>query len=360
MKTKFLLLSFLIITASFLSRAAVISVVNGDNLQTKITNATAGDVLMVAAGNYGTIVLDKQLTLIGTGYFLPGGGPGVGPAIITGNVEFGDGSANSMMTGFQIGQHVYIGASNITFSRNFLSSPSYTFYVGQTNSAFRATQNVIIKQNYILSALVQINGSVSYPTSNFSFKNNIVSSPFHLNYGSESSGIFANNTFGANLNQGGDFQMNSGSALNTSFYNNIFSVSLYNSSSYLLGNETNIPQNFHYNILKGNATPEQNAPNTNLINQDNATFFVGYPTNVAGLSTDARNILKPASPALSFGKLPPFDALSVNTDAGAYGGDEPYIQSGIPTGPVVYKLVVPTVAANNSTIQIQVKAKTNN
>jgi hypothetical protein len=87
---------------------------------------------------------------------------------------------------------------------------------------------------------------------------------------------------------------------------------------------------------------------------------VGFPTNPAGLGTDARNILKPTSPALSFGKLPPYDALSVNTDAGAFGGEEPYVQSGIPTGPVVYKLVVPSVAANNSTIQIQVKAKTNN
>ncbi len=361
MKTKILLLTFFILSASLLSRAAIISVVNGDNLQTKITNATAGDVLKVAAGNYASIVIDKQLTFIGTGYFLPAGGPGVGPAIINGNVEFTDGSANSMMSGFQISQYVYIGASNIVFSRNFVNAVGYTFYVGQNSTANKTVQNVVVKQNYMVLSNIQFNGSFSFPNSNFSFKNNIVVGSFYLNYGSESSGVYVNNTFGADINAGYDFfQMNAGSATNTSFYNNIFCKAIYNSSNYLLGSGSNIPQNFLYNILSGNGTPELNAPNTNLINQDKSTFFIGYPSNTAGVTTDAKNILLPGSPASSFGKLSPYDQNAVNTDAGAFGGEEPYVQSGIPIGPYVYKLVVPTVAANNSTIQIQVKAKTNN
>ena len=70
--------------------------------------------------------------------------------------------------------------------------------------------------------------------------------------------------------------------------------------------------------------------------------------------------LKSASPALIYGRLAPYLVGSTATDAGAYGGAEPYITSGIPIGPYAYQLTVPNVAANNSNIQITVKAKSNN
>lgn len=359
MKAK--LLFFILAMFQLSSMAAIIPVVNGDNLQTKITNATAGDILMVAAGNYGSITLNKSLTLIGTGYFLPGGGPGVGPAVISGTVEFTDGSANSIITGFQIQQAVYIGASNVTFARNFYNAAGSVFYVGQNANNNKAIQNVTIKQCYIVANTIQINGSAGFQNSNYMFSNNIITSDIILNHGSESSGTFINNTFAATLStsQGDDYNMGSGAYLNLSFYNNIFSVPLSSGSIYIL-NGINIPQNFKYNILNGNGASEQNAPATNLINQNNATFFAGYPSNASGLTTDARNILKPASPAKDFGRLSPFNNDSPLTDAGAFGGAEPYVLSGIPTGPYVYEIKVPSVAANNSTIQIKVKAKTNN
>ncbi|MBA4852548.1 hypothetical protein [Emticicia sp. BO119] len=359
MKTKFLLGTLFFIQLNVI--AAIVPVVNGDNLQTKINNAVAGDVLMVGAGNYGNISVNKALSFIGTGYFLPGGGPGVGPAVINGTVEFTDGSSNSIMTGFQIQQNVYIGASNVTFSRNFFNASGSVLYLGQNIGNYKAVQNVSVKQCYILASSIQINGSNSYQNSNYLFKNNIIEADFYLNHGAESSGAFINNTFAASLttSNGDDFNMGGGAYLNLSFYNNIFGISLLTSGSYLL-NGVNVPQNFKYNVLKGNGTPEQNAPVTNLINQDNTTFFAGYPGNSAGLTTDARNILGTSSPARDFGRLAPFSNDSPVTDAGAFGGDEPYVLSGIPTGPYVYEVSVPPVAANNSTIQIKLKAKTNN
>ena len=104
MKTRFLLLSFLMLSASLLSRAAVVSVVNGDNLQTKITNATAGDVLIVGVGNYtsGNITINKKLTILGPGFFRT-----VGSAQVT-NMYLVGGSSGSYISGMDILNDFYI------------------------------------------------------------------------------------------------------------------------------------------------------------------------------------------------------------------------------------------------------------
>ncbi len=354
------LLSMLI---SFGSAGGIVSVVNGDDLQTKINNANAGDVLMIGAGTYsGTIILNKQLTLIGTGYFLPGGGPGVGTSVITGTFEAVSDGSGSMVTGLQFNAQVNITASNAVFSRNYFNSPGSYLYIGyDSNNSSKSVENLILKQNYIKVQYVAFQTNSSTALTNVSFNNNITIADFNLTYGSGSSVKFVNNNFASDLNSSGQyFGMSNPEAANVSyFYNNIFSYGLVTSSSYLLNN-TRIPNAFKYNIMVGNGGPESNAPETNLINQSNDGLYLGYPANPSGVSIDAKNILKPGSPAISFGKLPPYDDTAVNTDAGAFGGEEPYVQSGIPTGPYVQKIVVPSVAANNSTIQIQVKAKTNN
>jgi hypothetical protein len=111
----------------------------------------------------------------------------------------------------------------------------------------------------------------------------------------------------------------------------------------------------------GNGAPEANAPSaTNLINQTSTNIYAGWNANPQALTSDARNILKLGSPALLYGRLSPYAIGSTTTDAGAYGGLEPYITSGIPTGPYAYQISVPNVAANNSNIQITIKAKSNN
>jgi hypothetical protein len=48
------------------------------------------------------------------------------------------------------------------------------------------------------------------------------------------------------------------------------------------------------------------------------------------------------------------------TDAGAFGGDEPYILSGIPSIPSIYQLTVPANVPQGGTLNVQIKAKTNN
>jgi hypothetical protein len=159
MKTKILLLSFLIVSAVLTSHAAVISVVNGDNLQTKITNATAGDVLVVGPGNYAAVTISKKLTLLGPGYFRPGG------AATVAGVTFDANSAGSYFSGFEFTGTCQINGSNITAKRNKMA---YLFYIGNGASF----SNIVVVENYCLSQ-VTIGSSSSYQMSNFRFANNI-------------------------------------------------------------------------------------------------------------------------------------------------------------------------------------------
>ena len=48
------------------------------------------------------------------------------------------------------------------------------------------------------------------------------------------------------------------------------------------------------------------------------------------------------------------------TDCGAFGGDEPYVLSGLPSGPIVYELSMPSQVSGSSTLNVRVKARVQN
>jgi hypothetical protein len=347
------------------SFGAIISVNPGDDLQVKMNAAVAGDVLIVAGGVYGAagITFNKRLTLIGTGYLLPAGGPSSAIAQITGFVNFTTGSDLSILTGFTLSGTLSIGANNITFSRNNVNITGGSLYLGYDGSAYKSTNNVVVKQCKFQAGSIVVYGSDGgVIANNYQFLNNLFDvASISLSHASESSGAFVNNNFSANLvsNSYLGFTSTFG-ATNVSFYNNIFGFPLNTASGGLL-TVGHIPTNFHYNVMVGNGTPEVNAPSTtNLKNQVATNLYAGWNANPQALGTDARNILKLGSPALNYGRLAPYAPASTATDAGAYGGVEPYITSGIPTGPYAYQILVPSVAANNSSIQITVKAKSSN
>jgi hypothetical protein len=351
------------LNASF---GAIISVNPGDDLQAKMNAAVAGDVLIVAGGSYGVanIVFNKRLTLIGTGYLLPAGSPSSSISTIVGNISFVPGSDLSILTGFTLSGTINIGASNITFSRNNVNITGGNVYLGFDGTVYRSTNNVIIKQCKFQAGTITIYGATgSVVTNNYQFLNNLFDvTSITLYHATESSGAFINNNFSANLisNSYVGFVYVTG-ATNVSFYNNIFGFALNTGSGGLLTTASYVPTNFHYNVMVGNGTPEGNAPSTtNLKNQVATNLYAGWNLNPQALGTDARNILKLASPALAYGRLSPYAPASTATDAGAYGGVEPYITSGIPTGPFAYQISVPSVAANNSNIQITIKAKSSN
>ncbi len=362
---KLLLFFVFLFSLNASSFGAIISVNPGDDLQLKMNAAVAGDVLIVAGGTYGAggITFNKRLTLIGTGYLLPAGGPSSAIAQITGFVNFTTGSDLSILTGFTLSGTISIGANNITFSRNNVNISSGAFYIGYDGSSYQNTNNVVVKQCKFEAGSITVYGlGGGVIATNYQFLNNLFDvASIILSQGAESSGAFVNNNFSANLISDSYVTFVYAAAVtNLSFYNNIFGKALSTNLGDLLSTGY-IPTNFHYNVMVGNGTPEANAPSTtNLKNQVSTNLYAGWNANPQALGTDARNILKLGSPALAYGRLSPYAPASTATNAGAYGGIEPYITSGIPTGPYAYQILVPSVAANNSNIQITIKAKSSN
>jgi hypothetical protein len=349
MKTKILLLSFLMLSACVIGRAAVISVVNGDNLQTKINDATAGDVLIVGPGNYAGVTISKKLTLLGPGYFRAGGAASIA------SVTFDANSAGSYFSGFEVTGACQINGSNITAKRNKLAA---LFYIGNGASF----SNIVVVENYCMNT-VYIGSSSSYQMSNFRFANNICLSSINFDTGSTSSGLVVNNTFrpDSSTTSSNVFITYGDGIQNVSFYNNIFTTGFGTSStSRMFHDASRVPLNFKWNIV-GPGTTVIPIPTDNLTNQNWSPLYAGYPTNITGLNNaDGRVLLKALSPAINYGRKAPYGTSDPVTDAGVFGGDQPYVLSGIPVGPSIYSMNVPSLAAANSVIPVTIKAKTNN
>jgi hypothetical protein len=367
MKTKILLLSFLMVSAVLMSHAAVISVVNGDNLQTKINDATAGDVLVVGPGVYNennNITLTKKLTILGPGYFKSGG-----TAFIY-QLFCNPGSEGSYISGMEVQYDVYVAANNVTIIRNLLNR---TLYMGYNQSLSPNLNNIKILQNYFngnTSTDLYLGYTSSGIQSNYLIANNLFKTNVEFRHSNSSTGLIVNNVFDLDSNNIGttggiDFvQINGGGINNVSFYNNIFrggfvysdATNPYTlfSSNYTL----NHPLNFKYNVYTIQPSG-YTIPSGNLLTT--APLLTGYPTNLLGLNNaDGRSILAPGSPAVNFGRKAPYASNSPLTDAGAFGGDQPYKLSGIPVGPYIYEMQVPQLAAVNSIVPIKVKARSNN
>ncbi|MCA0366087.1 MAG: hypothetical protein LCH67_18765 [Bacteroidetes bacterium] len=357
MKTRFLLLFLSFFSIS--TYGAVISVVNGDNLQTKITNAVAGDVLIVGPGTYNPIVVNKKLTILGPGYFKNSGGN----AVISGNIDISSTGAGSYVSGLYC-TSVTISASDVTFVRNLVT---YQMHVGYGIS----TSNVKVIQNYLCANNLTSNdnnlliiGTGNLQT-NYLIQNNIVMTKINFNHPNGSTGLVINNTFDPDSSNSvsssfwNDVYRVSGGDINgVSFYNNIFKGKFPFSTQGMFTSAANTPLNFKWNIVDV-ITDSITLPSDNLIST--AKIFGGYPTNTIGLNNaDGRAILAPGSPAANYGRKAPYASNSPVTDAGAFGGDQPYVLSGIPVGPQIYSMSVPPLAAANSVIPVTVKAKTNN
>lgn len=351
-------LLFLLFIAFGLNAQTVRRVSTGMNLQTEMDNSTAGDILMVEAGNYGAITFSKQLTLVGPGYAnaqtaTPGNA-------VLGAVKFNTGSAGSWLTGFQAGD-INVSVSNVVVMRNYCG----TIRVGindAANSWQAVASNVVIKQNLATRLEIIANTSPGQ-VSNFSVKNNLFSWGFYL--GGVIGGEIINNTFDYNLigdesqsrqiytSQVGFYNTNPFNCgkLNIAFKNNILTNISYSdaSSCPIINYPTDV---FRNNILHTHASVTSiNIPNNTTIT-DLSTLYQGYPNNPSGLVFDARNQLTANSPAKGAGED--------GTDCGAFGGEEPYVLSGVPFVPSIIDVKVPQTTSQNGILNIQIKAKTNN
>ena len=354
-----ILLSLFIVFSTYGQTVTYLS--NGDNLQSAIDAGTAGDTFIIGAGNYsGNIVITKRVTLIGPGY-LNSGGPSA-EATLTGTFSLNAGSENSLITGLSFTDNVYLACSDIVFKRN--TTVSSFFYLARTSAS--ATQlsisNIQVIENFIRnSSGLYVYGA---PITNYVFQNNLIQGDLFLSNNAASNGSFINNTLGIGTisSQGDGITVSSNSSgVNISFINNIFTKALNTVTGNIFSSINYVPVVFKYNVLINadtdfSVTPPANNSFGNLV----ADLFAGFPLNAAGLALDEQYILSATSPAKDFGREAPYTDTDPTTDAGAFGGENPYILSGIPVGPYIYKSTVPPIAATNSVIPVTVKAKSNN
>jgi hypothetical protein len=334
----------------------------GMNLQNKIDSAASGDVFYVEAGTLITnLDITKKVTIFGTGYFLSSGTTQATPGVSTFlHIRLQPGSDGSFISGLQC-KSINIAANNIIIQRCYIDEEEGRIRLGYTgigNSGGDWTgsaNNCMLLQNYAprLEAITQNTITSTASIANVVVKGNIFyRSGFHLE--GNISGEISNNTFApgiTTLEQYHSFSVKGGGICQTlpiTFKNNIM-PNIYSYTSGICSIDNYPTTDFHGNVFTQNFT---NLPTTNVINADASTLFLGYPNNTANVNPDARAQLASNSPAKGAGVG--------GTDAGAFGGDMPYVLSGIPIIPNIIEIKNPLQVSKGGTLSVQIKAKTNN
>ena len=346
--------AFLLIAGN--AHAAILTVNNNStspgqytSLQAAITAAHAGDTLLVSGSNtdYGpngyNITINKPLTLLGTGF-----NPIKDNALTSkiSNVILQSGSAGTVIVGFVIANNLStdynVQVNNITIKRNFIGQinswgDSWILQeniFGLNNSAITLNGNNILVKNNIFQGSPYTGISNQAANTNFVFSNNVV---FGNNF-------VANNFYNAVVS------------------NNIFYDSSKVSVQYFSTNTANTT--FTKNIVYGNPaanpfytnnngnTESGNSYNTDpQFNSVKLTAAYGFYM-VLDLTSDLS--LKATSPGHNYGT----DGKDVGL-FGVAGSLNPL--TGSPAIPQISTMnILNTVVAPGATLNVQIKAKSNN
>jgi len=287
-----------------------------NEIQIAHNNVLAGDTLYIEGSSivYESLTCTKQLTIIGPGYFL-------GENLLTAyafparvkSMIFELGSEGSKVIGIAFD---YLNSSsadvftdNISIERCYMKG-----YVDIKNvTGVRITNNYLAGINDYLTSTI---------FDQIFFNNNIVTGDININ---ENCNIISckNNIFLEN-----SFTFKSSEFRNNIMVNENPSINII--SSFI---EYNIGTN---NVFSGN-----NNINVSSIND----LFV------QGDSPDAQYQLSTNSQAIGAGYL--------GVDCGIFGGDEPYIISGLPPIPIITELEVDDAASIQTGLNVKIKVKSN-
>jgi hypothetical protein len=323
---------FTIIFTLFLATTAIAETWYVDNkpgatadftdLQTAHDDASVqnGDIIYVAGSptSYGDLTCTKQLFIYGPGYFLGENENTQAYKVSakTGTIVFDSGSEGSIITGIYCTYFIRAYTNDITIKRN---------YIDNAVNVDTGVSNIIIAQNYIdysNGSAIHVDGNCS----NIIIKNNYLYGGYTINSNSSSELQIINNVMYGDLEE----------IYNSTIENNILRDGYY----YTYSEQNNTVQN---NLCNGDQFP---AGNGNQLNVDMSTVFV-YEG-----STDGWWQLKDGSPAIGAG---------VNgEDCGMFGGDEPYVLSGLPPIPAVYYFNAPVSGSATEGLPVQVKVKAHN
>ncbi len=291
---------------------------NFTDVQAAHDAAADGDTIYISgySGYYANVTITKRLYIFGPGYFLNENDStqaNVYAATLS-IVRFDPGSENSEITGCRLAAHIY--TDSITIKRNYLyRDPYYAIYL-EDNASY-----VTIKQNYINSNYdaIRLNGIHN----NINLSNNFITSGSLGNWCINGSTVCTNIIVENNILYG-----------SVTLYNSAISNNIYRDGSFT-GNASNTIVN---NIC---SSTQFDTTGNNQQNVVMSTVFVDSG------STDGQWQIDPIGPAAAAGTF--------GTDIGMFGGNNPYILSGIPEIPTIYYFYGPSNAAQ--TLQIRAKIK---
>ncbi|MFZ4522436.1 MAG: hypothetical protein ACOYNC_12065 [Bacteroidales bacterium] len=250
--------------------------------------------------------LVKRLVLIGPGYYLADNDSTQAdpkPATLQ-SITFSNGSQGSIMKGISFSSSVQVSTSNITLEKNYIMG----------GFSLNNCSGISILRNYILYLSLNTAQNVLISNNIFVSENQFGNC---LTIDASASASVINNIFFGKLNVN-----------NSVFRNNILTCTSL-SQPFFMSNNSLVQNNI-------GASNQFAVSNGNLANVDMTTVFV----NTGG--AEAKFKLKPGSPAIGAGVG--------GADCGMFGGNYPYVLSGMVTGPSVWYM-------NMNGIDVTVKAK---
>ena len=288
-------------------------------------SVAAGDTLYIegSATSYGNFALTKKLILIGPGYFLTENDTTQATkqmAVLGDQVWIQASAAGSVISGLYCKGWILNKANNVVITRNRVDDTSYGIGVAWDTE----THDVVVSQNYCDEI------SKNRSARDILIFNNIVKDRIQMGTLYEHfTGVIKNNVVGNFIE-----------TANSEVTNNI----IYNTNGggYKISGQGN---SYKYNLFAGTSVP---SGTNNTANVDMNTVFADFTSK----SVDNDFMLKEGSPALGAGEN--------GTDCGAFGGDQPYVLSGIPGVPHIYEAIIPTSASSDSGLKVYLKIKTNN
>ncbi|MCD4747331.1 MAG: hypothetical protein K8R58_13615, partial [Bacteroidales bacterium] len=329
-------------------------------LQDAINGASATDTIYLegSPNSYGDGTFDKQLVVIGTGYWLNENDTtqAYKQSSRIGNLIFNSGSEGTIITGIYLyksyGSHttwklITINTDSITIQRSYISgyvSASYT-YDGHAIYIAGNRSGIIIQQNWIMTQINDYSSSTNGTVTCIYFsaipENIVIRNNFIRAYKSHSYGgykavyMYTNNAtneliINNNVMWGG-----------ISTYYSIHINNILVSGDYVYG-EGNLTSN---NLCNGTQYPNEN---NNQQNIDMSTVFIDYEKYI-----DNGYILANDSPAIGAGMD--------GGDCGAFGngnGGDPYILSGLPAIPAIFESTI-TIMGSTS-LPVNIKAISHN
>lgn len=247
-------------------------------------------------------------------------------ATITNITTFQAGSSNSVITGFDLQNRVNVdpNVSNIIITRNLISIQGI---------GIGTTSNIFIEGNYILGSIF---GNNANNVTNIFISNNYIQIRI-----SGLSGVFENNIIEGSIGIGSGIPI----VTNSTVRNNIFTRS---GSDIINRDISNKYFNNIFIVSEATVNLDPTSSFNNVFDVTLSDLFVGLPNN----TTDSQWQLKQNSPAIGAGMD--------GTDCGIFGGNNPYVLSGIPSGPHIFELSAPRDASSQGGLPVTIKAKISN